>query len=338
MTVFGWDASHFDGLLSTAILATARAEGIGFFTHKIGEGLSDTEGSHDDTALAAARSAGIEFVGGYLIPRSNATVDAQVGFWLRLADGGEPWWRTFPGWFWQVDLERWSYDSVSAVTGIAAARQLRERTGRQVVLYASHSQYGDQLGGWDGPLWNADYTSRPAAGFAAMYPGDEWMPLHSTWRGGWAPYGDPVSPRPPAILQFTSSATIAGLSTCDANAYRGTVDELRTLMEGKADMAAMQQSDMVEGFAARTTIGNTLADAGTWRDWWYEPPGQPGGNPPPAGSRADLLMQAVDAILAGTTGGVDLDALAAKVAVQLAPLVPTAQQVAAQIIQQLAGK
>ena len=232
MTLFGWDASHFDGPLSTAILARAKAEGIAFFTHKIAESLQDTEGGRDDTALAAARDAGVEFVGGYLIPRSNASVAAQVDYWLRLADQGEPWWREYPGWFWQIDLERWSYDNVSAATGIAAAQQLRARTSRWTVLYASHGQYGDQLTAWDGPLWNADYTSRPAAGFAAMYPGDVWQPLHSTWRGGWAPY----SGREPTILQYTSSATIAGLSTCDANAYRGSLDQLRALIERETDM------------------------------------------------------------------------------------------------------
>jgi hypothetical protein len=219
MTIWGWDASHFDGLLSAGILARAKSEGIAFFTHKIAEGLQDTEGSNDDTALAAARSAGIEFVGGYLIPRDGPTVDAQVTEWIRLADAGEPWWRTFPGWWWQIDLERWPYDSVPASVGIAAGQLLRARTGRQVVLYASRGMYGDQLGVWDGPLWNADYVSHAVGSPAQMYPGDAWSP-------GWAPY----SGQTPALLQFTSSATIAGLTTCDANAFRGSVDQLRALL------------------------------------------------------------------------------------------------------------
>lgn len=264
MTQFGWDASHYDGLLSTAILTTARAEGVAFFTHKIGEGLSDTEGTHDDTALAVARDAGIECLAGYLVPR---TLDAaaQVDYWLKLADAGEPWWRTFPGWAWQVDLERWSYDNVSAAKGIDCARRLRDRTGRPVLLYGSHGQYWDELQGWDGPLWNADYTARSAGPFIGMYPGDEWAPLHSgTWRGGWAPY----SGKEPTILQYTSSAVIAGLTTCDANAFRGTYDQLKDLFRGgkpemsqdyaQLNMANFTQPAWMTGDIAAVDVASVL--------------------------------------------------------------------------------
>lgn len=234
MTLFGWDASHFDGPLSRPILDRARAEGIDFFTHKIGEGLADTEGTLDDTALAAARDAGVPFIGGYLIPRSNATPAAQVARWLQLAETGEPWWRSFPGWFWQVDLERWSYDNVAASQGITCAQLLRAATGRCVVLYASRGQYGDSLTGWDGPLWNADYRAGPG------YPGDGWVAADKGAAAGWAPY----SGKAPAILQYTSSATIAGLSTCDKNAYRGSLDDFRTMIGGKTAMGILD-SDAV---------------------------------------------------------------------------------------------
>lgn len=222
MTLPGWDASHFDGPLSRAILARAYAEGNRFFTHKIGEGLTDTEGTMDDTALAAARDAGFPFVGGYLIPRSNATPAAQVARWVQLADAGEPWWRTFPGWFWQVDLERWPYDNVPASVGIDCAKRLRDVTGRAVILYASRGQYGDQFTAWDGPLWNADYWS------PSRYPGDNFTRNDKGAPAGWAPYSGKV----PAILQWTSSATIAGLTTCDLNAFRGSVADFATMIGG----------------------------------------------------------------------------------------------------------
>jgi hypothetical protein len=229
MTVFGWDASHYDGLLTPSILARAKGEGIGFFTHKIAEGLGDTEGTNDDTALAAARSAGIEFLGGYLVPRSGPSVSAQVDRWLVLADAGEGWWRSYPGWFWQVDLERWPYDDVRASVGVEAAQLLHDRTGKWTILYASHGQYRESLGAWGGPLWNAHYTSRVADRFDQMYPGDIWRPaLDANTAGGWAAY----SGREPTFLQFTDRATIAGLTTCDANAYRGTTEQLRALISG----------------------------------------------------------------------------------------------------------
>jgi hypothetical protein len=197
-------------------------------THKLAEGTQDTEGRSDDTALAAARDVGIEFLGGYLIPRTYTSVQAQVDYWLQTADAGEPWWREYPGWFWQVDLERWPYDDVPASVGVACAHELRDRTGRWTILYASHGQYGDQLTGWDGPLWNADWVSATPSGFAAMYPGDDWRPSRSFGQGGWSSY----SGQEPTFLQYTSSATIAGLTARDANAFRGGVDELRQLIEG----------------------------------------------------------------------------------------------------------
>jgi len=227
MTLLIWDTSHYDGLLSPAILARAKAEGIVALTHKLAEGMTDTEGTSDDAALSTARAIGIEFLGAYLVPRDTASVSAQVDYWLQVADASEPWWRDYPGWFWQVDLERWPYDNVPASVGVEAAKELRDRTGRWTILYASHSMYGDQLASWDGPLWNADYVSGSGSP-GALYPGDNWQPLHGSWRGGWAPY----SGQEPTFLQYSSSATIAGLTTRDVSAYRGTIDELRQLIQG----------------------------------------------------------------------------------------------------------
>lgn len=259
MTLFGWDASHYDGTLSTAILSRAKAEGIAFFTHKIGEGTSyDDPG--DATALACAKAAGIEFIGGYFVPRSVGTVAAQVSYLLALADRDEPWWRNFPGWFWQVDLERWSYDDVPASVGIAFAQELQRRTGRWVILYASHGQYSNLLTAWSGPLWNAHYTSGAAGGVAAMYPGDNWKPTSGGFVGGWGSY----SGREPTILQYTSSATIAGLTTCDANAFRGTAADLRRMIEG----TNVEINDVVPAAATSDVPNRTLNQV--LGDLWYD--------------------------------------------------------------------
>jgi len=75
---------------------------------------------------------------------------------------------------------------------------------------------------------NANYPTSRRAGFKALYPGNSYA--------GWTAY----SGQTPAICQYTSSATIAGLTTCDANAYRGTLDQLLTLIGG----------DTVAGFDA----------------------------------------------------------------------------------------
>lgn len=255
MTEYVWDASHYDGQLSTGILARARAEGIGAFTHKIGEG-TNYDDPNDLTALAAARDAGFENIGGYFVVRSEDVV-AQVRYAVSLADRDEPWWRDFPGWSWQTDLERWSYDNVAAPLGVEFSKRLRDQTGRQVLLYASHGQYGDQLGGWDGPLWNADYTGNPAGGFKQMYPGDDWAPSHGGWTGGWAPYS---GKKRPALLQYTSSADIAGLTTCDASGFVGSFQQLKDLFRGGTKMPDYGNLKDPKNFG----YGPDVADIDVW--------------------------------------------------------------------------
>jgi hypothetical protein len=296
MTVFGWDCSHYDGLLSKTILSRAKSEGIDFFVHKVAEGLQDTEGFNDDTALSAARDAGIEFIGAYFIPRTLDTAD-QITYWIKQINSGEPWLKGWPGRFVVVDLERWSYDNVSASKGIDCANRIRDALGWTTFLYASHSQYGSSVVDWDGPLWNADYVPRSPGQFKSMYPGDLWFPSHGSWFGGWSPYAG----KTPTILQYTSSATIAGLTTCDANAFRGSINGLRNMIGGHD----MEQTDAVTGYGSRgNSVGDVLADQSNLRDQWYLAATQNSKNPPLAGSRFDLLMQAVSRVLAWPNPGV----------------------------------
>src|SRR5258705_9291391 len=100
MTLSGWDASHFDGPLTRSTLDTAYAEGIRFFTHKIGEGLADTEGTLDDTALAAARDAGIPFIGGLLEPPRPPPTPPHMDARVRFADTAARSMAGFPPGFW----------------------------------------------------------------------------------------------------------------------------------------------------------------------------------------------------------------------------------------------
>jgi hypothetical protein len=170
-----------------------------------------------------------KLVGAYAVTYTSGS-HQQDELTMRQADQVCPWWRTFPGWWWMEDLERWPSDAVPADLGIAIARELEAASGRRCSLYASHGQYGDQLRAWTGPLVNADYTGRPAGGFRQMYPGDDWRPDHGSWNGGWSAY----SGREPDLLQFTSKATVGGLTTCDVSAFRGTYDQLYALLTGGA--------------------------------------------------------------------------------------------------------
>jgi lysozyme len=216
-TIFGWDASHYDGDLTKADLVQAKAEGIAFMTHKIGEGTSNT----DETAaaaLTAARDAGIKVIGGYYFIHSGDMV-AQAARCIALADKYVPWWRTFPGWFWQTDAETDTGGHLPSPAEVKLfSDTLATRSRRRVIVYASHGMYGNRLAGLGHPLWNANYPSSRRAGFKDLYPGNSYA--------GWTPY----SGQTPEICQYTSSATIAGHTTCDANAYRGTLEQLLTLI------------------------------------------------------------------------------------------------------------
>ncbi len=221
MTIFGWDASHFDGVLDLATLKRAKAEGVDFLTHKVGEGLTNVDPTQ--TALAVARDAGITVLGGYWFCHGEDDPAAEARRCVAVADQYEPWWRDWPAWFWQVDAETETGHQLPTEAWIDAfADELVALSGRVVVVYASRGQYGDRLTGLSYRLWNADYGSNPHLPFKQAYPGDAGR--------GWTPY----SGQTPLFWQFGSNTTIAGLSTCDANAYRGSLDELHALISGGA--------------------------------------------------------------------------------------------------------
>jgi Glycosyl hydrolases family 25 len=228
MTIFGWDASDFDWPRGPMNLAAAKADGMTFFTHKATEGTS-TKHVHTGDALQRARAAGFEFIGAYHVVRSGPSVASQVAYFLGYLDQVAPWWRTFPGFFLQVDLELWSYDAVSAATGAAFSKALAAAQPKAVILYASRGQYGDQFAGVAGipPLWNASYGTNPVAHYPDAYPGDG----SSRW--------NPYSGQTPVFLQYGSQCRIGTQPGCDANAYRGSVADLRALITGAGGMSML---------------------------------------------------------------------------------------------------
>jgi hypothetical protein len=143
VTVFVWDASSYDGLIPVDTFRRAMAEGIVAFVHRLTRqgGLIDPYAGRN---LAAARDAGLKLVGAYAVTYTSGS-HQQDELTMRQADQVCPWWRTFPGWWWMEDLERWPSDAVPADLGIAVARELEAGSGRRCSLYASHGQYGDQL-------------------------------------------------------------------------------------------------------------------------------------------------------------------------------------------------
>jgi hypothetical protein len=232
-------------------LGAAARDGIVFFTFKATEGLA-IEHVHLGESLARARAAGIPFLGAYHVVRT-ADVTGQVNHLLRYVDAAVPWWRSFDGWFWQVDAEDWGYDFPSPSIVKACCDQIQRRTGRQVICYASRGHYDDRLGGLGHPLWNANYGSDPAGPFRSIYPGDN--------AAGWQAY----SGHTPVFLQYSDRATIGRQSSCDANAYRGNLIQLRNLINPTAT-------------ASRPTIGDDMPNgeippgfAFDHTDNWLEP-------------------------------------------------------------------
>lgn len=219
MTIFGWDLSHYDWDRGPVDLAAAVRDGISFMTHKVGEGNTVTDDRFDDF-WKRARAAKVPLLGGYYVNHPGDQA-AQADRFLSLLDAKAPGWRDGP-FLLQVDAEKFSYmpREPSPSECEAFCDRLVQRTGGKFrpVLYAPKWLYGDRLTGVTYPLWASAYGTNPAKPYRTAYPGD------SSTR--WAAY----SGQTPAILQYGSQTKIGTQGTCDANAFRGTLDQLRALV------------------------------------------------------------------------------------------------------------
>jgi len=251
LTVYGWDASHYDAL------PKAR-DGIDFYTHKTAEGHHYYRDAEYGPALNAARNLGIPVLGTYFVNHPGSVAD-QADWWVSIVNADTPWWRTVP-WIWQIDAEKFPYMSraPSPAEINALGDAICARTGSpasSVIAYAPEWLYGDTLKGLKYRLWASNYGSNPAVPYRQAYPGDS----SSRW--------DAYSGKRPIFLQYGSRTTIAGQSTCDANAYRGTLSQLVADLQG-ADMAEITNHEVVNA------IANGSIDKGYVTG--TEPPGTPG--------------------------------------------------------------
>ena len=249
MTIFGWDSSHYDGHLTRAILQRARDEGIVFWSHKLGQGSTNTDPL---AAEAFANAQGLfRVIGGYYWIEHGADMVAEAKRCISLADQVAPYWRGFDGWVWQIDAERDSNGLPTKGEIDTFGSYLQDQTNKFVVAYASAGMYGDTLSGLPFALWNAHYGSNPVGGFKTIYPGD-----HSA---GW----DAYSGQTPKLLQYGSNATIAGLTTCDADAFRGTIDDLLALVTGQSGSGDVPPSggDVALDDADKAWMTKTINDA-----------------------------------------------------------------------------
>lgn len=214
-TLFGHDGSDYTHVGNFA--------GLSFITWKLCEPAPEQTYIHNSfgPAMRSARDQGIPFLGAYVVPRTgDPTPEGEADVAITELKRQAPWLLDHPGFFWQVDLEKWPYDAVAAGLGVALCDALRAKTGKPVVLYASKGMYGDSIPGSDN-LWNANYdqsgASRP---FRDMYAGSNGL--------GWQSY----SGRTPLIWQYASDAKFADGNTGDINAFRGNEDDFRRLVLG----------------------------------------------------------------------------------------------------------
>src|SRR6476469_6028974 len=247
MTVYGCDASDYDwGRGSFDVGAMAR-DGIVFLTHKATE-AANVKHVRMAEALNRGRAAGIPILGAYHVVRSSPSRDIQVNYFLSYLDQAVSWWRNWPAFILQVDLEKWPYDTVSAGTGKAFTDALRRAVPNKfIIVYASRGQYGNDLAGINAPLWNANYPSSRSAQYRSMYTGDGGA--------GWGAY----SGQTPLIWQFASTATIGSQNTCDINAFRGSLAELTALVSGNQKKDDMLKDEVVAGTNSQG-MGNRTAD------------------------------------------------------------------------------
>ena len=236
MTIFGWDMSHYDAPgIGDAVL-----EGFSFITHKAGGDDLDNE--------IAAWWAGAKdqrdrlLLGAYWVLYPGSPVARADAFLARL-DATCPGWRDGP-FILQADCEEWG-NNPSTKPGKADIKAFCDRLRARMpkltpIVYASAGQYGNELAGLPYPLWNARYSlnnqTGTASGLYARSGGDTGK--------GWAAY----SGQTPAIWQFTSSATIAGQTTSDANAFRGILAQLTALVApGWSDAMTPDDKQFIQG-------------------------------------------------------------------------------------------
>lgn len=229
MVTYGIDISHHQD--TNPNVAQAYREGVRFCFIKATEGAGFVD-SDFSTNLNRWRTGGA-LVAAYHYVRSNASAAEQV-----------------------ANIKRNVPKNVSVIPdveansgGIALTREIvaaLRAEGYSVPLLYLPRWYWQQIGSPDlrglPPLWSSRYPDNVVGSLVAEY---EAAPA-SYWNG----YGGLEV----AVLQFTSSARVAGYSPLDGNAYKGTPEQLAALLDGTGD-DMFEQSDR-----------DALADAG-WRSW-----------------------------------------------------------------------
>ncbi len=236
MTVLWVDVSHHDwsrrgGNLDWRQVRAATSEVmIARATYGDPAGFNP-ESRHFAAFQQGASAAGFTMRGGYhnLIRGDAASMRRQVGYFRGQLDAHGCQWA-------MLDIERYQ-ELISNDLWPRFADVLRFRDAwhavdsRPLAYYLPQWLHNGYYGGADlrelpGPLVQSHYAGGTAGSAAQIYAnagGDRGT--------GW---DDRYGNRLPDIWQFTDNADVAGASSItDANAYRGSVDDLRALLTGE---------------------------------------------------------------------------------------------------------
>jgi hypothetical protein len=230
MTVYGWDLSNHDWVRHPVNLTDARKAGISFVTHKA------TEGDWYEDPYLAAFAAQLKRVafpveGTYHVLNHGINVAKQTDAWIDYVTSTLDW-RKRACWIWQIDAE--PLDGYAAPTKAEIAASAERLTSKlripaaRVIVYGPRWVYEDRLTGLPYKLWASNYADRDHT-FKALYPGDS--------ASHWGAYSGQI----PAVLQYTSGATIGAQPTCDANAVRVTDEAALQALFGHTTPAPMKE-------------------------------------------------------------------------------------------------
>lgn len=222
--ILGIDISeHQDGLP----LREAKAQGVEFVIIRLCDGTyrDKTFASH----LADAEQQGL-LVSTYWYlraPSEGTTIAQQVDVIDQQMNGR----RDLGVW---IDVESVGPGNAKLLTAddVWAAKRELEKRGYHVPGIYSGAWYWEHMPGGEpsmdglGHLWVSHY-GRNRRGIPKQLYADDGGDNHPGWR---YPLGD----RLPDILQFGSQGAVAG-KLVDVNAWRGTLDELRSIFNGTGD-------------------------------------------------------------------------------------------------------
>lgn len=208
MTIFGIDVSHHQGGSLNFVAFKKAGVEFAFLKSTESSGFIDAQFV---TNLARARSAGM-LVAAYHYVRSGVTAAAQVANVQRVVPKDVP---VIP------DIEANS-------GSVALAREFADKlraAGYRVPFTYLPRWYWQQIGSPSlvglPPLWSSRYPDYKIQDIAK-----EFNDVPATY---WNGYGGLKV----AVLQFTSSANVAGVQPLDANAYPGTRAELAAVLGGQ---------------------------------------------------------------------------------------------------------